>query len=119
MDIDSGIHVIARGSVEIRAVRWRTCSTASTRSARTRSRSRHCTLTGRVRPLDESGEGNGLHLWYCSNVTVRDNDVSRFVDAVYLSFVTPWTPLRNRLHDNGRYGLHTMYCQQNRFVENE
>jgi nitrous oxidase accessory protein len=26
---------------------------------------------------------------------------------------------RNQLHDNGRYGLHTMYCQQNRFVDNE
>jgi len=79
----------------------------------------HCELVGRVRPLDESGEGNGVHLWYCSDVVVCDNDISRFVDAVYLSFVTRMDAARNRLHDNGRYGLHTMYCQQNRFVDNE
>ena len=119
IDIDSGIHVIRAGGVEIRAVRLEDVLYgvyAERADALTIS---HCTLTGRVRPLDESGEGNGLHLWYCSNVTVRDNDVSRFVDAVYLSFVTRMDAMRNRLHDNGRYGLHTMYCQQNRFVENE
>ena len=26
-----------------------------------------CRLTGRVPPLKEDGEGNGIHLWYCEN----------------------------------------------------
>ena len=119
MDIDSGIHVIRAGGVEIRGVRLENVLYGVYAERAGQLTVAHCTLTGRVRPLDESGEGNGLHLWYCSDVSVHDNDVSRFVDAVYLSFVTRMDATRNRLHDNGRYGLHTMYCQENRFVENE
>jgi nitrous oxidase accessory protein len=119
IDIDSGIHVIRAGGVELRDVQLEDVLYGVYAERADQLTVEHCTLTGRVRPLDESGEGNGLHLWYCSDVVVRDNDVSRFVDAVFLSFVTRMDASRNRLHDNGRYGLHTMYCQENRFVENE
>jgi nitrous oxidase accessory protein len=80
-------------------------------------------LIGRVRPLDESGDGNGIHLWYSHHALLAGNTVERFTDAVYLSFADHTHAVRNRLQENGRYGLHTMYCQQshlegNRFAWN-
>ena len=119
IDIDSGIHVIRAGGVCVRRVRLENVLYGIYAERADGLRVEHCTLAGRVAPLDETGEGNGLHLWYCSDVAVLDNDVSHFVDAVYLSFVTRMDASRNRLHDNGRYGLHTMYCQQNHFAQNE
>jgi nitrous oxidase accessory protein len=119
IDVDSGIHVIRATGVELRGLRLEDVLYGVYAERADGLEVAHCTLAGRVRPLDESGEGNGLHLWYCSDVTVHDNDVSHFVDGVYLSFVTRMDADRNQLHENGRYGLHTMYCQQNRFVENE
>ena len=119
IDIDSGIHVLRAGGVLVRDVRLDDVLYGVYAERADDIHVSHCTLTGRVQPLDESGEGNGIHLWYCSDSDVHDNDVSHFVDAIYLSFVTRMDAKRNRLHDNGRYGLHTMYCQQNRFVENE
>ena len=119
IDIDSGIHVLRAGGVVVRDVRMTDVLYGVYAERADGLHVVHCSLTGRVQPLDESGDGNGIHLWYCSDSDVRDNDVSRFVDAIYLSFVTRMDAQRNRLHDNGRYGLHTMYCQQNRFVENE
>jgi len=119
IDIDSGIHVLRAGGVAVRGVRFENVLYGVYAERADGLHVEDCALTGRVRPLDESGEGNGFHLWYCSDVTVRGNDVSHFVDAVYLSFVTRMDASRNRLHDNGRYGLHTMYCQENRFVQNE
>jgi len=119
IDIDSGIHVLRAGGVLVRDVRMENVLYGVYAERADDFRVEHCTLTGRVQPLDESGDGNGIHLWYCSDSDVHDNDVTHFVDAIYLSFVTRMDARRNRLHDNGRYGLHTMYCQQNRFVENE
>jgi nitrous oxidase accessory protein len=119
IDIDSGIHVLRAGAVVVRGVRLENVLYGVYAERADGLEVAHCTLTGRVRPLDESGDGNGIHLWYCSDTNVHDNDVSHFVDAIYLSFVTRMDAVRNQLHDNGRYGLHTMYCQQNRFVENE
>jgi nitrous oxidase accessory protein len=71
-----------------------------------------------VRPLDETGEGNGIHLWYTDDAVILDGDVQRFADAVYLSFANRTRVRGTHLHDNGRYGLHTMYCQANRLEEN-
>jgi nitrous oxidase accessory protein len=71
-----------------------------------------------VRPLDETGEGNGIHLWYTDDAVVLDGDVERFADGVYLSFANRAQVRKTRLHDNGRYGLHTMYCQATRLEEN-
>ncbi len=77
-----------------------------------------CELVGRVPPLKEDGEGNGIHLWNCTGVTIERNRVERFTDGVYLSFVDRAIVTGNRLHDCGRYGLHTMYCQKNDLIEN-
>ena len=78
----------------------------------------HCTLIGRVKPMDESGTGNGIHLWYCAGGTLKGNRVERFLDAIYLSFANDIVVTENLLQWNGRYGLHTMYCQTNRLERN-
>lgn len=80
-------------------------------------------VTGRCAPRDERGEGNGIHLWYCANAVVRHCRVTRMVDAIYLSFAHGAVIEDNLLHDCGRYGFHTMYCQggrlsRNRFTRN-
>jgi nitrous oxidase accessory protein len=75
-------------------------------------------LEGRVRPLDEAGEGNGIHLWSSAGAVLSGNRVTRFLDAIYLSFADRAEVAGNRLEQNGRYGLHTMYCQHNRLTEN-
>lgn len=80
-------------------------------------------VRGRCEPRDERGEGNGIHLWYCARATVRRCTITRVVDAIYLSFAHGATIADNLLHDCGRYGFHTMYCQsgtllRNRFTRN-
>jgi nitrous oxidase accessory protein len=75
-------------------------------------------LTGRVKPLQEDGEGNGIHLWYTNHPVLERNTVTRFTDAIYLSFVNDAEVRANRLETNGRYGLHTMYCQASRLESN-
>lgn len=79
---------------------------------------RDCTLTGRVAPMDELGEGNGIHVWHSSGVRIVGNRLDRFLDAIYLSFANDIDVVGNRMQWNGRYGLHTMYCQENRLVDN-
>lgn len=77
-----------------------------------------CDITGRCAPRDESGEGNGVHLWYCAGAVIRDCRVTGVVDAIYLSFAHGATIEHNLLHDCGRYGFHTMYCQNGRLERN-
>jgi nitrous oxidase accessory protein len=66
-----------------------------------------------VAALKEDGEGNGIHLWYCTGPRLVGNRERAFADGVYLSFVKGATVEKNLLEKNGRYGLHTMYCQEN------
>jgi nitrous oxidase accessory protein len=76
-----------------------------------------CRLTGRVRPGDEYGAGNGLHLWYAADVTARRDTVTRFLDGIYLSFAHRAHIEASVLEEAGRYGLHTMYCQSGRVLD--
>jgi len=83
-----------------------------------------CDLEGRVTPspvaapaMDLAG-GNGIHLWYSRSAHVSRSRVRRFMDGVYLSFADGAQIEENVLAGNGRYGLHSMYCQDNRFLRN-
>ena len=77
-----------------------------------------CTLTGRVPAGREDGEGNGIHLWYTGGARLLRDDVSHFQDAIYLSVAAGTHAESSLLHDNGRYGFHTMYCQSGRLIGN-
>jgi len=83
-----------------------------------------CVLTGRVVPsIDATPEmdvaaGNGIHVWYSRGARVRRTEIRRFMDGIYLSFADSIRIERCGSSGNGRYGLHTMYCQDNRIAEN-
>lgn len=115
LTIDSGIHVLAAG-VTLRDLTLIDVLYGIYGERADGLVVERCTLRGRVDPLDESGDGNGIHLWYCRDPAVRACDVTRFLDGIYLSFADGAWVEDTRLHDQGRYGLHTMYCQRNTFV---
>jgi len=115
LTIDAGIHVLA-GAVTLRRLGIHDVLYGVYGERADQLLVEDCRLEGRVDPLDESGEGNGVHLWYCRDARVNRCDVTRFLDGVYLSFADGARVEDTRLHDQGRYGLHTMYCQVNTFV---
>ena len=83
-----------------------------------------CSLTGRVVPsVDAAPEmdvaaGNGIHVWYSRGASIRRTEIRRFMDGIYLSFADSIRIEGCGSSGNGRYGLHTMYCQDNRIAAN-
>jgi len=90
------------------------------------ARARDCVIRGNVlRGLAtrEATSGNGIHLWYCRDMTVADNRVSGHRDGIYFEFVEHSRITGNESVDNLRYGLHFMFShddvyQDNRFAHN-
>lgn len=85
-------------------------------------RANHCTirrnrLTAAVRP--EYNTGNGIHLLYCNNALIKDNEISRHRDGIYFEFVTESVIQNNLSHDNQRYGLHFMFSHHDRYEGNQ
>ncbi len=115
LTIDAGIHVLA-GAVTLRRLVLSDVLYGVYGERADQLLVQDCRLVGRVDPLNESGEGNGVHLWYSKDAQLERCDVTRFLDGVYLSFADGARVEDTRLHDQGRYGLHTMYCQRNTFV---
>ena len=73
--------------------------------------------------VSEAGSGNGIHLWYCSRVDIRQNEVSGVRDGIYFEFVSDSRIEDNFCHNNIRYGLHFMFSNGdayhgNRFTRN-
>jgi nitrous oxidase accessory protein len=67
--------------------------------------------------------GNGIHLWYCRDITVSGNAIRGHRDGIYLEFVRHSRIERNSSERNWRYGLHFMFSDScsyegNRFVRN-
>ena len=72
---------------------------------------------------DLTSAGNGIHLWYCRDMTVSGNVIRGHRDGIYLEFVRNSRMERNVSQNNWRYGLHFMFsdsCQyeNNRFEHN-
>jgi nitrous oxidase accessory protein len=113
LTIDSGIHVVLGHNTAIRRVVLEDVLYGIYCERAHGVRIEDCVLTGRAEPRSERGEGNGVHLWYSDDVHVSGTTVERFADGIYLSFANRTEVRHCRLQDNARYGLHTMYCQQN------
>src|SRR5690606_21607230 len=72
---------------------------------------------------NESASGNGIHLWYCKNITITSNSISGHRDGIYLEFVHDAVIEKNFSENNLRYGLHFMFSDRcvyssNRFQKN-
>jgi len=118
MHVDAAVQVLECGGVTLRRLEIRDVLYGIYGARATGLAVEDCDLAGRVAPLDESGEGNGIHLWYTSDARIHGNRVEHFLDAIFLSFANGAQVDHNRLQWNGRYGLHTMYCQANRLEDN-
>ncbi len=76
----------------------------------------HNRVYGQSKREDDSG--NGIHIWHCDNVTVKGNEVYGVRDGIYLEFVENSDILENLSHDNIRYGLHFMFSNNDRYLNN-
>jgi nitrous oxidase accessory protein len=115
---DAGVRVLQASDVTLRGLVFDDVLYGVYAERADRLHVERCRLAGRVRPMDEGGSGNGIHLWYAHDAALSGNTVERFADAVYLSFADRTQVQGNRLAHNGRYGLHTMYCQGTRLFGN-
>ena len=67
----------------------------------------------------ESSSGNGIHLWHCRQVDIRDNSIQGHRDGIYLEFGRHLRILGNHSRNNLRYGLHFMFSDSCQYVGNE
>lgn len=67
---------------------------------------------------DEFNSGNGIHLWYCQNITIDSNALYNLRDGIYLEFVDSSTITRNISKNNLRYGLHFMFSNYDVYSNN-
>ena len=67
----------------------------------------------------ESRSGNGIHLWYCKDITIQENYISGHRDGIYLEFVEQCVVNQNHSTKNLRYGLHFMFSNHNEYNSNQ
>lgn len=63
--------------------------------------------------VSEFNSGNAIHLWYCSNIEIRNNNVRHMRDGIYLEFSDNIHITDNVSQNNVRYGLHYMFSNDN------
>lgn len=66
----------------------------------------------------ETESGNGIHLWTSRRITIVGNQVSGHRDGIYFEFVHDSDIRDNLSTGNLRYGLHFMYSDDCRYVQN-
>ena len=66
----------------------------------------------------ETNSGNGIHLWYCKNITIKNNNISNHRDGIYFEFVRNGHISKNVSKSNIRYGLHFMFSDSCEYREN-
>ncbi|RIV44272.1 nitrous oxide reductase family maturation protein NosD [Flagellimonas pelagia] len=68
--------------------------------------------------VDEYNSGNGIQLWYSSDIEVTKNHVQGTRDGIYLEFSDQITITGNTSMDNLRYGLHFMFSDHDVYTQN-
>jgi len=66
----------------------------------------------------ETNSGNGIHLWYCKNITIEGNYISAHRDGIYFEFVEDSEIKNNLSEKNLRYGLHFMFSDRCNYSKN-
>lgn len=62
--------------------------------------------------------GNGIHLWKCHRMTIRNNRIKGQRDGIYFEFVTNSLITNNYSEGNMRYGLHFMFSNDDEYRDN-
>lgn len=66
----------------------------------------------------ESFTGNAIHLWYCKNIIIHDNNLQKHRDGIYFEFVTNIKVYNNYSANHLRYGLHFMFSHTAEYHDN-
>jgi len=66
----------------------------------------------------EANSGNGIHLWYCRNITIENNKIYNHRDGIYFEFVRNGKIFNNHSERNLRYGLHFMFSDSCEYAYN-
>ena len=66
----------------------------------------------------EVSTGNGIHLWYCKQARIEDNEIHGHRDGIYFEFVEDSVIERNFSSHNIRYGLHFMFSHGDEYIDN-
>ncbi len=69
-------------------------------------------------PKTEQTSGNGIHLWKCEGILVKENDITGHRDGIYFEFVTHSFVKDNNSYKNLRYGLHFMFSNDDSYTGN-
>ncbi|MFI5151261.1 MAG: nitrous oxide reductase family maturation protein NosD [Bacteroidia bacterium] len=80
-----------------------------------------CTVTeNRITSEDKNQHrsGNGIHLWHCNHIQVKNNTVKGHRDGIYFEFVTASEISGNTSEGNIRYGLHFMFSNDDTYTGN-
>jgi len=126
----AGVSMI-RDQAAVRAARVKGCRVLENRIEASffgvyLERSSGCRVAGNVirgTGGPEAQNGNGIHLWNATDVTVDSNIVSGHRDGIYLEFAKRVLARGNESTGNRRYGLHFMFSddcgyRNNRFIAN-
>ena len=73
-------------------------------------------ITGEAK--NEVNSGNGIHLWDCNRIKIKNNIVINHRDGIYLEFVEHSQVIGNVSRGNIRYGLHFMFSNNDDYLEN-
>ncbi len=66
----------------------------------------------------EAESGNAIHAWYCENITIHNNILEGHRDGIYFEFVNNSNIFDNLSEKNKRYGLHFMFSNDDKYVNN-
>jgi len=66
----------------------------------------------------EASSGNAIHLWYSKNAEISGNTCKGHRDGIYFEFVEHSYISGNLSEGNLRYGLHFMFSNDDRYVNN-
>jgi nitrous oxidase accessory protein len=77
-----------------------------------------CRLEGRKGRVHEENHGNGIHIWHARDALLQGNRIQAHRDGIYLSFAETARVLGNTIFDQDRFGLHSMYSQENVLADN-
>lgn len=83
--------------------------------------SQNITIEDNILTSDAEAEhqiGNGIHLWKCDHIIVRNNRMEGFRDGIYFEFVTNSLISGNHSKGNMRYGLHFMFSHDDEYENN-
>ena len=72
----------------------------------------------RSNAVSESSSGNGIHLWKCDSILIKNNFITGHRDGIYFEFVTNSRVENNSSYKNLRYGLHFMFSNNDDYENN-